>query len=324
MKNSNDRTLFHGVVDIREEDGFLLPLRFTEKQYIRYLDLPRCPYPYATAGVELDFLTDADEISFRYRTKEVWNWWENSDPCFDLYENGRFASFYPIAAEGGTVTYRCRSVEKQKRITVYFPGNATVEIAPISFGNAAPTAERKRKFLVLGDSISQGLMGNSASFSYAQIVKRFFDAEMLNVSVGGDCFDVSALDADNGFAPTDILIALGTNDTYFIKDHDVILPNMIAYLETVKELYPSADITVISPPWLTDAETTSVEQFAGICRLTDDIRRTAERLALRFICGNDVVPHDARFFSDTAHPNDLGFAQYALSVIKCLLTDSVS
>ena len=311
--------LFRGVVGVRHEDGFFLPLRFTEKQYLRYLDIPRCPYPYATAGVELDFYTDADSISFRYSTKEIWNWWEKGDPSFDLYENGEFAAFYPISSEGGTVTYRCRSAAAKKRITVYFPGNAAVAVAPISIGTAVPTPERKRKFLILGDSISQGLMGNSASFSYTQQVKRFFDADMLNASVGGDCFDVTALDPDNGFIPTDVIVALGTNDTFFLKDHAIIVPNMKAYLELVKTLYADAEITVISPPWLTDGETTSKEQYQSILRFSEEIYEKATSLGFRYVDGGAMVPHDARFFSDTAHPNDLGFSQYALHLIKRLL-----
>ena len=60
--------LFKGIVSVREENGFIMPLRLTEKQLERYKGIPRCCYPYATAGIKLDFITDADEIGFIYHT----------------------------------------------------------------------------------------------------------------------------------------------------------------------------------------------------------------------------------------------------------------
>lgn len=313
-----NENLFKGVVSLEyDDDGYIMPLRFTKKQFDRYAGIERCPYHHAPAGVELDFFTDASEISFSYRVGTVWKWWKNAYPCFDIYENGELAEFVNIDINGGELHYSART-DGRKRITVYFPCNAELSIKPLDFGNAKPTLPGKRKFLILGDSISQGLMGNSASFSYTCQIKRFFDADMLNLSVGGDLYDVTALDTDNGFVPTDVIVALGTNDVFFLKEHELITENMHVYLDEIAKLYSYADITVISPPWLTDFDSTSSVQYNEIRRFSAEIEKKVSELGFRYICGNTLVPHNARFFSDNAHPNDLGFSQYAINLIKRL------
>lgn len=313
--------LFKGIVSVREENGFIMPLRLTEKQLERYKGIPRCCYPYATAGIKLDFITDADEIGFIYHTVNFWDWWEKGQPSFDIYENGRFAAFVPLVrAEQApeAVHYTCKT-PGPRRITIYFPHNAEVKIGAPSFGRATPAPVSDRKFLILGDSISQGLMGNSASFCYTAELERFFDAELLNMSVGGDCFDQTALDPELPYRPTDVIVALGSNDVFFLKDLELITANMKEYLGAVKELYGYANITVITPPYLTNCDTDGAEQYAMNLIFSKEILAEGKRLGLRTVYGDDLVPHHTRFFSDTAHPNDLGFGQYALHLIKCLL-----
>lgn len=162
-------------------------------------------------------------------------------------------------------------------------------------------------------------MGNSASFCYTAELERFFDAELLNMSVGGDCFDRTALDPELPYRPTDVIVALGSNDVFFLKDLELITANMKEYLGAVKELYGYANITVITPPYLTNCDTDGAEQYAMNLIFSKEILAEGKRLGLRTVYGDDLVPHHTRFFSDTAHPNDLGFGQYALHLIKCLL-----
>ena len=315
-------SLFKGIVSVREENGFYMPLRLTDKQLERYRDIPRCCYPYATAGIKLDFITDANEISFVYLTANYWDWWENAQPRFDVYENGQFSAFIPLVKTGETpetVRYTCKTPGESRRITIYFPQNAEVKIGFPSFGQASPAPISDRKFLIMGDSISQGLMGNSASFCYTAMLERFFDAELLNLSVGGDCYDVTALDPDLPYRPTDVIVALGSNDVFFLKDQELITANMKTYLKAVKSMYGYADITVITPPYITNCDTDGAEQYAQNLLFSEVILAEAKELGLRTVYGENLIPHHSRFFSDNCHPNDLGFSQYALHLIKCLL-----
>ncbi len=312
------RSYFHGIVSLREENGELLPLRLTERQLERYHGIPYCPFPYATAGVCLKFISDAKELSFAYRTGNIWDWWENGKPFFDVYENGMLRDFYPV--EGGdavhTVRFDRKGQEAESEFVIYFPHNAEVRLCDADFGDARPMPEGERRFLILGDSISQGLMGNSASFCYTAQLARFYDAELLNQSVGGECFDEAALDPQLPYSPTDVIVALGTNDAAIIADYERVAANMTRYLDRVCALYGGCRLYAVTPPYLMNAEAEGAGQYALQCRISEAICTEAGKRGFRVLCGEKAVPHHGRFFSDAAHPNDLGFSQYALYLIR--------
>ena len=323
MDGQKIRAFFHGIVSLREESGELLPLRLTERQLERYGGIPYCPFRYATAGVCLKFISTAKTLLFTYRTGSVWEWWENGKACFDIYENGMLRDFYP--AEAGEETHIIQFDRKDRgaesEFTIYFPHNAEVRLCDVDFGNAVPVPEAERRFLILGDSISQGLMGNSASFCYTAQLARFYDAELLNLSVGGECFDETALDPQLPYSPTDVIVALGTNDAAIIADYDKVVANMTRYLDRVSVLYEGCRLYVITPPYLMNAEAEGAKQYELQCRISEMIRIEAEKHGIRVLSGERAVPHHSRFFSDSAHPNDLGFSQYALYLIRELEKD---
>lgn len=313
--------VFKGVVQVREQDGVFTPLRLTDYQLTRYREIPRCCYPYATAGIKLEFITDAPEISFGYQYGGTWTFWKDSVPQFDVYENDLLTEFFPFDLESEAPTQFVRYQRRESgpsKITVYFPHNAELRVCSLSLGNYTPTPVKDRTFLILGDSISQGLMGNSASFCYTALLERFFQCELLNQSVGGDCFDAAALDPALPYRPTDVLVALGTNDVFFIKDLPAIKRNIADYFARVRQLYGSACIRVVTPPYLTDAEEIPNE-FGMVLEVSREIERRCQEYGWQCVDGMKLVPHHPRFFSDHAHPNDLGFAQYALNLIRQMI-----
>lgn len=321
----NDRSpltaVFKGVVQVREENGMYTPLRLTDRQLARYREIPRCCYPYATAGIKLEFVTDAPVISFGYQYGATWTFWEDAIPQFDVYENDLLTDIFPFELESAAPVQMVRYTRRERapsKITVYFPHNAELRVCTLSLGNCTPTPAKDRRLLVLGDSISQGLMGNSASLCYTALVERFFDFELLNQSVGGDCFDADALDPALPFQPTDVLVALGTNDVFFLKDLPVIRQNIAAYFVRVRELYGAARVRFVTPPFLTDAEEIPNE-FGMVLEVSREIERKCREYGWQCVDGMKLVPHHPRFFSDHAHPNDLGFAQYALHLIRQMI-----
>lgn len=99
------------------------------------------------------------------------------------------------------MTYRRKDLAGKSRITIYFPLNAEIYVKILDFGAAKAVPDCEKKFLILGDSLSQGRMTNSTSFEYTAHLKRFYDADMLNQSVGGVAFDRTALDEDLTYLP---------------------------------------------------------------------------------------------------------------------------
>lgn len=312
----NYSDLFKGAVRVKYENGTYSPLRFTQKQLDRYTGIPRCCYPYASSGIKMEFVTGEPEISFGYAFGTVWNF--GSPPTFDLYENGVLRQITEGTADSAVhcITYKRRSPEPSE-ITVYLPVDAETHISDIRIGSYTPVPPKEKKMLLLGDSISQGLMVRYSSLCYAAMIERYYHLDLLNQSVGGDIYDEAALDESLPFDPDTVLVALGTNDIYFLGDYDAIAANIGAYYKKISGIYPGKKVSVITPPYQLGIEGNR-PLFDLLGRVTGKIVSEAAVYNFDVIDGFDLVPHDPAFFADQAHPNDLGFSQYAFNLISRL------
>lgn len=313
------KEIFKGAVSVHEKDGVYTPLRLTDKQLERYKGIPRCVFPRASAGIKMEFITNAEKISFSYIYNEIWTFYDGNIPTIDIYVNGQLSEIINIDmnGRGRKIGVECLiGKEKDKNtVTVYFPHNAAVSVCDIEIGNFSPVPERKRKLLVFGDSISQGLMGNTSSLSYVEVYARFFDMEVLNQSVGGDCYDAAAIDAGLTYKPTDVIVALGTNDAAFYNDYDLISDNMEQYLPKIQELYGNCDVTVITPPVQLVWREKDKERDELLKRIAVKAEELCKKCGFECISGAELLPQHQRFYTDDTHPNDLGFLSYAVNLI---------
>lgn len=311
--------IFKGAVRVDKNGGVYTPYRLTNAQLERYAKKPLCPFSKASAGIKMEFITDRDEISFGYLYKCVWTHFDGNVPTFDIYADGVLQKIANIEMNKPNErlyikTRLCGGGEKC--VTVYFPHNAFVSVFDIDIGNFKCVPERKRRLLVYGDSVSQGLMGNTSSISYVENYARFFDMDVLNLSVGGEVFDEEAIDENLCYLPTDVIVALGINDAAMIADFDVIGENIKKYLAKINRIYKKCFVTVIAP----------TVQLTWLCedkaehKILDSIRNLlfaqCEKYGFFFADGRKLLPADRRFYTDDTHPNDSGFSQYALNLIK--------
>lgn len=323
--NEKINQIFHGTVRITEKDGFLYPFRLTEKQFEYYKEKPECPYQNATANIFMEFSTDKEEIKFSYQVYEKWDWLPNRSIYFDVYENGALMGIFELKQEG-CFHYMKQSKERTV-LRICLPHNAAVCVGDFDLGNYEPTPMRDRKLLVLGDSISQGLMGNSGVQNYVTHVTNHFDMEVLNQSVGGDRFSVDKVDEKLPFSPTDVLVALGTNDITWSDTMDEIREHISSMLEKLCHLYGNEHITILSPIRSFCVEEgyeaperprgRKIKEWPFYCKkVREEIKRQGERLQIPVIEGYELLPLEQRYFTDEEHPNDLGFALMALNFIK--------
>lgn len=316
------KSIFKGCVDIvTDENGFMTPERFTKKQLAHYKKLNNEMYARAPAGTIAEFFTSADEISFSYTVhKALTPFSDLLTPTFDVYEDDVLVESLPLPNRESDEVLKAKHKCEQsgtKKITVVFPCNAVISVGNFDIGDFEPTENRPRRFLILGDSISQGLLQNTATNNYPFMLRRFFDADILNQSVGGDTMKTNVPDA-TGFAPTDIIIALGTNDMAFTCDIDETKKDIEKYYDLVQELYPDARKIVVSPPWLADSKTNN-GRFQLLLKICEAEEAAAQRRNWLYVDGQKNVPHTRHYFSDEVHPNDLGFAHYSLNLISAVI-----
>ncbi len=310
--------IFKGALsfDVSAE-GLITPYRFTKKQLSVYETKPNGLYAKATGGILAEFYTDARKISFSYAVHKAWTtMFKDSTPTFDIFENGILTDTKELCFSDNKlykVSYTCES-DGEKKLTIVFPANAVVSVGNFEIGDYRPTEFFKKSFLVLGDSISQGLLNNTASNNYPFLLRRFLDADFINQGVGGDGFYSNALDAV-GFTPDFIIIELGTNDMAFVDNIEKTKANIAAYFERFLKLYNGIKTYVITPPWLSDAKENE-EKISLLLRIAEEVKKTAQNYGFTVIDGQKLIPHHKRYFSDDAHPNNLGFAHYTLNLTK--------
>ena len=206
----------------------------------------------------------------------------------------------------------------RKHIVISLPNYSEGILARISVDEGAyvePYTYQK-KLLFLGDSITQGSQSTRDSFCYAYRVSRFFNAEILNLGVGGSYMSADTLE-DVSYDPDAVFIAYGTNDyTHFGSIADLKAACQ-EYFDRVKEIYSSKKIFYISPLWRADG--TMIRKTGTL----DDCRKVfiqqCEEHGFIHVDGYQLVPHVPFYLNDGyLHPSDLGFSLYAENLIKIL------
>ncbi len=304
-----------GYVVAEEQEGYIFFSRFTEAQRELYRkadpdgDRRFLIKTYATTGMRLDLMTDAEEISLEYfslraSTRSFWD--------VDLYVDnvmiGHFGKDSLPEKDIGKLVFPLPAGEK--RVTLYFPNLYALRLGKAELKNAtfATPREYPIKLLCYGDSITQGYDTRYPSLSYANQLARELDAEMTNKAIGGDIFFPALLQEDDGVRPDLVTVAYGTNDWRRLGMEEFTC-NVGGFMKGLAERYPAAKIVVITPIWRgTFEEITAMGRFE---EMTAVIRREAEKYHFAVLEGLSIAPHDAGFFvADQLHPNDMGHLWY--------------
>lgn len=305
------KKLFHGCVRVEQTEKGYIPLRFSDARLAVYDSYPNKPYSRFPASVYMEFETDAEQISFHFSSEKVYY----VPIMFDIYENGylRETVTQALGMFEGDIQYQ-RKASGKSTIRIYLPAAAMVYLSDFCIGDWNPTAPGEKKMLVLGDSICQGLFGKHPSLGVVPQLGRMLGYEYLNLSVGGENYSADALD-DFGFQPDLILVALGTNDYSYQVPREEVEVNARAYFKRLKEIYPGVPVIVITPPWIHDLRT-QTEELKRFLAHRSTMECCAKEANLPVADGFNMIPNMAEFFEDCAHPNDLGFQQYASNLLK--------
>jgi len=306
-----------GAVRIWEApDGFRFS-RFTEEEEAGWYTCSqvlgdRCR---SLCGIRLDFKTDAKEIAFILSAGNKVDVWLNGVynrtlRCSDLRNEGVTEVRIPLADQLGAPF-------AETRVTLWLPchGGGALGFLDAEGATYIRPLEYKHRILFLGDSITQGWNSERESMSFTSRITRFFDADALNCAVGGGYFSTATI-GKNGYTPEAITIAYGTNDFTHWESSEELSEHCTSYLDKVKSLYPNVPIFVITPIIRHD----NAERKAG---RFDWVRKTvaeeATKRGMVVIDGFSLFPTDDYYFAgDGVHPNEAGFAEYALALIPQL------
>lgn len=287
-----------------DEDGYIRHMRYTKEQedyFEKTSDFwyERC---VAAASVPLEFITDAAEISFKYKIT-----WEGSPDTFELCEDDLITDIRYVKDLPKEGTMKFKLLPGKHEVKIYLPTDAVVWIKDLDIDGSIEAVKHDTKILWLGDSISQGFGTFRSGETLVTIANRLLRAEILNQSIGGYVYDKNSLMDIEGFTPDKIVIALGTNQfgTETMKDIE-------EYYEALTARYPGIPTLCITPIWRGDVEDGEPTLISFCGKLKDIV----SSYNIPYVDGFKLIPHLPEYFLDKLHPNACGAEVYARNLIE--------
>ena len=297
-----------GAVRLWEEaDGFHFS-SMTEKQLAAFLKLSQELYTNAaaTTGVRLDFHTDSAYLAYASLT----------DAKYEVKVDGMLTATLAKAGEDNRVTLPADG--RTHRVELFLPAHGTPgALAYVELADGATLTRHTydRKFLIIGDSITQGYNAEFDCLSYANRLCNHYNAESIIQGTGGAYYDITTLEKLN-FTPDTVFVDYGTNDANKFMTLSEIEARCRAYLTALIPMYQGARLFIITPPWrMNEAE---LKPYGHVSLVAERIKAVAEELELTVIDGMKMIPKIPAFMADRYHPNALGFAEYAHNLIRTL------
>ena len=299
------KSISFGAVNISEQTDGLRFNKFSQKQIDEWTMFNRYNEASGSTGIRLDFYTDSSSFYFRGIAGKK----------FELFVNGESVK---ISSDGYIEAELDNTQEN--RVTLLFPNhqvNATLYELRLDESASIRPYEYSRKFLIVGDSITQGYSSVTDSLSWANRITRMFDADSVIQAISGGTFRSSTLDPDVEFTPDYIFVAYGTNDWSGGSSMESFKANAQAYYDKLAELYPNATIIGITPIWRKDNHARSVGEFDDMCA---ELKTIIESVGGYAVNGVDLVPHDRKYYGEDIclHPNDEGFEFYANNLYEAV------
>ena len=310
------KSVTRGAACFLEQDGTLMPCRFTEAQAKAYQEIHTGFYHkvFASAGICLSFLTNSRFISLKAGLTPA-----SSCSCvgFDVYANGALLKACSDTVTEphteATVFAELPGGEMPIEVTVYFPWSVSTAIRSVTLEDGALVIPVKRPLSMIsfGDSITHGYVCSNPSFSYTSRVADALQAELINKGIGGEVFFPALASLKDVVEPDVITVAYGTND-FSSSTRETFERDSKAFYENLTAIYPKARIFAISPIWRQDLERTD-RQVGLFSHVYDYLSQIAAGLPnVTVINGLELVPHEWRCFpKDGLHPNDEGARHYA-------------
>ena len=329
-----EKVVYGGKV-LEKESGRFTFFRMTKKQYdyfeseenVRFRNRMMC-----TAGICLDFFTDAESVSFDY---EVYGMADRDIVQLDICQNGVLTGGLSEKPGIHTAGHLCHVIDRDtcrwNRITIWLPYMSRIALKNVQLSQGAAFRSLtegtpdgsfagiiRKKLLCYGDSITQGYDALHPSQSYAVRLAGFFDLELWNAGLSGYIFDEKLLDRDLPFSPDIVTVAFGTNDWNWAETKEQALHNAERYFDKVIKMYSGCRILYISPLWRGDtAVPTKVGGFRPFCIA---LLRAAEERGLEIADGYLAAPHREEALADgILHPNDGGMSCYSEYLARALL-----
>lgn len=199
---------------------------------------------------------------------------------------------------------------QDRAIEIVMPYGASLDFNGITLdggsSSSAPRAKPARpRYVAYGDSITQGYRCSDVSKSWAELLARRRDFELVNMGYAGKTCDAGDALAVCAQHPDIVTIMIGWNDCAGSVGVGSFAANYRSLLQVLRSERPDASIFAITPLWtsgLPDIEAYR-DAIAGI------VAEFSRNVVL--VEGPDLASGTAECFPDGVHPSDLAASEIA-------------
>ena len=316
-----------GAESVKKIDGKIAFFRFNDEELLAYSTTAHVTKTYSTAGIQLEFITDAVAIrlagSLAHGSSRLYY-------CIEVFADGNLAGdIRNFEYEDMKLPYTGKKLplddfdktiplgEGEKNVRVVLPWSVaplfdTIELVGANFVRAN---KREKNMLVYGDSITHGYDTLSPSKAYSVAVPFELSANAINKAIGGEIFFPTLSKIRSSITPDYITVAYGTND-WAKCTYEEFKANAEEFFTGLSHLYPTAKIFAITPIWRKEINTVTTKfTFEDIKNTFDKIAQKLENLTV--ISGFEFVPQDENLYADLRlHPSDEGFEYYKSALLR--------
>ena len=203
-----------------------------------------------------------------------------------------------------------------KEFELYFPHCCEVAVSALELvgGSALVPVEPKEKtWLLIGDSISQGMTATGPTFTFASITAAVLGLEQHNIAVGGAVMAGELGELVKPLAGHLVTVAFGTNDFNGSRPLSEFRDQSIRLLDELVKRVDSKIVLLTPVPWAgrtePNASNLQLEEYREVLRQL--VPAYPQTLLLE---GPEIIPDDQEMFCDDVHPNNRGMQVYAANL----------
>lgn len=312
-------------------------------------DLARLPWDTAERaalpiGVRLEFMAhgaDAVEIRYRASVPGLTDALRELAHGFALWQGDRCVTeTFTRPAEEAVVTIRLPqgSEGSEGPFTVHPPeAQSPVVLGLRAFGGSITPAAPRPRWLVHGDSITEGWWSTRPAHAWPAVAGRILGLDTVNLGYAGAARGELATAEQLSTLPADLItLAFGTNCWSGIPCSATLLYETTrAFIDLVRQGHPDTPLLLVSPVLRPEAEDTRNLLGATLAELRTAMEEAVrdrkgsgsgsgsgsgdQRLAL--LPGRDLLRPEQ--LADGLHPNDAGHAALAAAVAAAVRSEGL-
>jgi len=297
-----------GAVCVEENNGGISLLRFKRDCIEIFGEYSN--NAASGASIFLNFETDATEVimDFLVCTDSLR---DIIAPAIDVYIDDSFIHHFEYDLDSGQFGKLDFKLERGiHKICIYLPFHIQISIQTFELVNATfftSVSKPDKKYLLIGDSITQGYFCKYPSLTYATTLGSLMNVEILNHGIGGYRFDKRLIQKID-YRPDTVLVALGINDVF---SDDILSETIPDFFARLLDEYSDTNIVAVTP--IICLKEYAVNRMAEVKRQIYMQKGLSKNLYI--IEGEKLVPHLLNFFADSLHPSTIGMQYYAQSLM---------